>query len=121
MSRPRECKHEKRRNGACTSCGAAALFSIDGLESQAWHAATDQSDWVEVDASELLAMIDAHRLTASDVEALRWLKARSLDLLGGDRYDQSEYEAHCQVARGIEVISRLIQGTTTLDKTRRGS
>lgn len=74
----------------------------------------DRKDDPYLTAQEATAMATEIRtrraadLSAADVEDIKHLawEAKTY-LLGGDRYDQSEYERRCKVVRALSVLSRL--------------
>lgn len=62
MTRPTNCEHPARNVGACVACGAAEAFDLDSLEAISMLAT---GELVEVDAAELLALVDDYRRIAA--------------------------------------------------------
>jgi hypothetical protein len=87
-------------------------LSDEELQSIAWYPRQTPLETVMSMANELRARRAAD-LTAEDRENLAHLQweARTF-LLGGDRYDPSEYERRCKVVRALSALSKILKDGT---------
>lgn len=81
VKRPRKCKHLVRAVGCCLDCGAGEQYDLDSIEALAFGThVREAGELVEVDAGELLLIVDTVRRLEGEVAMLRQATTRVVEI-----------------------------------------